>query len=305
MNNREWLPNVFIIGAAKSGTTSVADVLSEHSDIFLAIDKEPSFFATDHFFKKGLSFYKQFFKKSEKFKFRIDASPQYLYHYEKVPKRLMGFYRDESIDTTLLKFICVLRNPVDRAYSSFWQAKRIGFVNGTFENALKEEKDFIKTEKYKAEGRTAMAFIDAGLYADQLDGWMKYISKEQLFILTNDELKNNPEKCYLKILKFLGAKPYTLDYKKSSNEAKTPKSKIINNLKIQDSITKKIFVKLVPILIRNKIKRILDRYNLKEIKYEPINSETRIDLLESFRKSNIKLENEYYISEAASWSKAE
>ena len=74
------LPNLLIIGAAKSATTSLYNILSSHKDIFAPAFKEPHFFNIDDNFSNGIDWYSQtYFNKKKNQKYILDGTPTYLY----------------------------------------------------------------------------------------------------------------------------------------------------------------------------------------------------------------------------------
>jgi len=66
MNKADFI----IIGAAKSGTTTLCDRLGEHPEIFVSTPKEPKFFSIDDNYKKGVAEYEKIFIGSDKEKVR-------------------------------------------------------------------------------------------------------------------------------------------------------------------------------------------------------------------------------------------
>ena len=105
-------PNFLIIGAARSGTTTLYNCLKKHPLIYLPKNKrpEPHFFLKNKEFKKGYEYYigKYFFNSSLN-QIKGEASTSYLFQ-KYVPSRIYKYIPN-------CKFIIMLRNPVERAYS--------------------------------------------------------------------------------------------------------------------------------------------------------------------------------------------
>jgi len=108
--SEEQAPNLFILGAAKSGTTSLYHYLSKHPDVYFPRNKEPQFYCNEDHFSRGQDYYlRTFFSGAEKYPVRGDATPHYLY-YEKVADRLKALPNANQ-----LRFVVILREPVARA----------------------------------------------------------------------------------------------------------------------------------------------------------------------------------------------
>src|SRR6476620_1237476 len=117
-------PNLFILGAPKCGTTSMAYYLSQHPEIFVSPYKEPHYFNLDSEYRFTFSEkqYLENFKNATSFhKYLVDASVWYLYSKVAVDEILK--YNPES------KFIVMLRNPVDMFYSLHQQLLFSGIEN--------------------------------------------------------------------------------------------------------------------------------------------------------------------------------
>ena len=126
------LPNFMCIGASKSGTTSLYDILKQHSNIFLPTFKEPHFFDISPVYEHGISWYdKTYFSGVKKEKCIGDFTPTYLFD-KYAPERILS-----SLGKNV-KFIIILRNPVDRAYSHYLHSKRDLHEHLSFEDALKK-----------------------------------------------------------------------------------------------------------------------------------------------------------------------
>jgi len=173
-------PDCIMIGAQKAGTTSLADLLSQHPSICLPTPKEPDFFT--RFYSNGFDWYKEKFECINK-EFLIDASTSYsmcpLDTSSKdnpligVPERIHQCNPD-------VKFIYVLRNPIARTYSSYWHAVRAGDESRSIKEALSQESLYVR----------------ASLYDYQLSKYLEYFSLDSfVFILFEDLIKNPQNVC--------------------------------------------------------------------------------------------------------------
>ena len=90
------LPNFFILGAAKCGTTSLYEALKKHPEIYLSATKEPRFFCNDEVFEEGIEHYaNSHFAGSGGWLARGDASPHYLV-FEKAAARIRELIPEPS-----------------------------------------------------------------------------------------------------------------------------------------------------------------------------------------------------------------
>jgi hypothetical protein len=137
------LPNFFLLGAAKAGTTSLYHCLKQHPQVFMPANKEPRFFDRDEFYQEGLSVYlNRHFKGSEIYPARGEATPAY-HRPEKVIPRMKKAYGRLSP-----KFLIILRDPVERAWSHYLHRVFFTLEEESFEHALKLEKSRIQGERF-------------------------------------------------------------------------------------------------------------------------------------------------------------
>lgn len=199
------LPDFLIIGAAKTGTTSLYNYLIQHPQILPSFKKEVHFF--DRHYQNGINWYKSFFplksekeNKNGKILMSGESSPYYLYHplsAHRVHEHLPG-----------IKLFVVLRNPIDRAVSNYNHRVRAGQENLSIEEAFAQESDRITGEGEKlASGEINFSFehyyhsyLTRGIYACQLENWFKYFQRNQFLILDSEELYTRPESAYKKSL---------------------------------------------------------------------------------------------------------
>jgi hypothetical protein len=213
------LPDFLIIGAARSGTTSLYEYLIQHPSVISGIGKEVYFF--DKEFKKGINWYKSFFPtKSTKSKLEkklqtkcvtCEATPRYLYH-PSSPKRVFEILPNA-------KFIILLRNPIDRAYSHYQMEVSSGNEKLSFDNAINEEKNRISTdmermtndENFYSINFYRKSYLTRGIYVDQIKRWFKYFPRNQFLIIQSEDLYSDTPKIYSDVLNFLNLPKFELD----------------------------------------------------------------------------------------------
>ena len=219
------LPDFVIIGAQKSGTTSLYDFLIRNPAIAPALKKEPNYFVLRYSFGKlwycsnfptNLSRH-YFYKKTNQRLLSGEATPTYLF-YSEVPGRMREILPDA-------KLIVILRNPVDRAYSHYHHSLRRNRETLSFEKAIKLEEERLAREKERLirdpfsrdNHYNHHSYLRKGIYADQLENWFRHYSQKQFLILTTDDLRKNPQQTLDQVFDFLGVSSFQADNLKSSN----------------------------------------------------------------------------------------
>jgi hypothetical protein len=191
------LPNTFVIGAAKSGTTSLYDYLDQHPEVFMSPVKEPRYFAyaenppemagpgdeeTNR--ESGavytLEEYRALFAGATTESAVGEASPVYLYD-EDAPRLLHG----QCPDATL---IAVLRNPIERAYSHYLHL---------FQSGREPLEDFgaaldAEDERVAAGWEWSWHYRRMGFYGRQLARYLDVFDREQLHVYRFEELTDDP-----------------------------------------------------------------------------------------------------------------
>lgn len=207
--NLKRKPNFIIIGAQKGGTSSLFYYLSQHSQLSLPHTKEIHFF--DNNYNKGINWYKSQFP-SQFIGKRItgEASPYYMFH-PHVPGRVF-----KSCPKS--KFIVMLRNPVDRAYSHFMMQKKRKIEPLSFEDAIKvesariskEENKLLINPEYNSIIHQQRSYIARGNYYYQLKRWLEFFPIEQFLFIKSETFFDNPSNQLPKIFSFLNIKHETL-----------------------------------------------------------------------------------------------
>jgi hypothetical protein len=154
------LPDFLICGAQKAGTTALTFYLRNHPGIFIPWKKELHFFDADFNFNKGLDFYTRQFAGASQAQVTGEGTPIYMY-LNKIPGRIAPALPG-------IKLIFILRNPVDRAWSHYWDSVKRGKEEMSFEHAINLEEDrIIKDEVSKR----FFSYLDRGKYIDQINAY--------------------------------------------------------------------------------------------------------------------------------------
>ncbi len=233
------LPNFFIIGGVRCGTTSLYHYLGQHNCINRAAYDELGYF--DDNYHLGLNWYRSMFatkstkiNTEEKYgKFlTFDVTPFYIYN-PLVVDRI-------SKDFPNTKIIAALRNPIDRAYSNFNdRIQREGDTKTTFEEIIEYEMKVIQESNDNQDNEYLVnvfyeLLLGRGLYAKQLEYWFKKIPKEQILIISSEKLQNNTETTLSEIFEFLDISKQNINDLTKQNKIGYPKMKdstreVLNN----------------------------------------------------------------------------
>ena len=198
------LPNLLIVGAAKSGTTSLHNYLKKHPEIFMSNHKEPHFLINKEIGEnripkavKTLNEYSSLFDGSDTFKYRGESSAMYL-QFPNIAIKNIKKYLEKNI-----KIIIMLRNPIDRAFSGYQHVKRFNVDEElTFKQALEvcEDRYFKQTSL-----TPATRYIHIGMYYDFVKKFMHSFSG-QVHVIIYDDFVTDTQYELSKVFSFLKVK---------------------------------------------------------------------------------------------------
>ena len=193
-------PGFIIIGTQRGGTTSLYRYLTEHPDIGRSWRKEVHYF--DRYYDKGEAWYLAHFPKRGRFPLVGEASPSYLFH-PKAPERV-----SETLGN--VRFIVLLRNPVDRGYSQYQMKVKRGVESLAFGEALDREPERLGgTDDRASLPWRHYSYIQRSLYADQLERWLAVFSRERFLILKSEDFYAEPVGILHEAQAYLGVDPHT------------------------------------------------------------------------------------------------
>jgi len=209
-------PSFMILGAAKCGTTSLNHYLAQHPDVFLTshMPYEPLFFESEY--ERGLEYYwRKYYAAWSGEKAVGEARPANLF-LPFVPERIR-----ESVPDA--RFLVVLRNPVDRAFSLWWQRYSNGIEELPFEEALEKNLEQVRSgvtfegaegARLWKEHLSPMGgiwgyrlYLDLGYYAGQLKRYFEHFDREQFEIFLYEDLCRDPQEVVARAWRHIGVDP--------------------------------------------------------------------------------------------------
>jgi hypothetical protein len=226
---REIWPNFFLVGAAKAGTTSIYEYLSQHPEVFFPCIKEPHFFTQvrpsrqQRFFIHAISDraeYARLFERAYGFTIIGDASPSYLWHPE-VPGRIRAQVPEARI-------AIILRDPVERAYSHYLMDYREGVQSLSFYDALIDDMN-----RQERGWGISFLYFELGQYAEQVKRYLETFPPRQIQIIFFDDLRRNVRCVLNELTEFLQidtAAIKNLDISKKHNSYAAPRNELMRRI---------------------------------------------------------------------------
>jgi len=221
------MPDFLVIGAKKGGTTSVANWLAQHPDVMpmfprMQRRKSPHYFDMNYW--RGETWYRSHFptrtarwahsRRTGVGAVTGETSPYYLFH-PWAAQRI----KESAPDVRL---IAVLREPVSRAYSNYWDRFATGNETlDTFEQAIDAEEsrlagvsdESLRDPKAYSFDHDHHTYLARGRYAEQLRRYFELFDREQLLVLTADELRSDPHGSFERVVQLLGVRVVPMELK--------------------------------------------------------------------------------------------
>lgn len=287
--------NFLIIGGQKTASTFIHECIKEHDDIFMP-DGETPYFEDPDYQNNNLADY---FKTTYPLEFRKLGikRPNYLFNLSAM-RRIKNDFPDA-------KLIVVLRDPVIRFQSAVNHYMKYNFI--PVEDINSSIKKIFNDKTYCKNFPRANELLEFGLYAKYLSEYFKLFSKDKFHLIFSNDIKNNPKKIFKELFNFLevndifipkaiNTRPQKVDYRlkflkiiafKSSVQFKYSKDKMRLYERKNPTLIRKIFIKLIDLLLK-----LMEKiYWFKNSKKNIISKENT-NLLRNFYKDDIKkLEN--------------
>lgn len=285
------LPNFLIVGAAKSGTTSLHYYLQQHPDVFMSSEhKEINFYA---FEGQRVTFpgpgdydlcttvtdvqtYESCFESVIDETAIGESAPIYLYS-DRAASNIKRFAPDT-------KLIAILRDPVDRAFSSYLHMRSSGREHLTsFEEGLRAE------ESRVMQGwEFVWHYKRLGFYADQVERYLNLFDRRQMRFYLYDDFRSDPTSLLQDLYKFIGVAP---EFKASTsikyNATGLPRNEFLGTFLQKPNLFKSLVKPLVPRKAWLDLGQLARQY----LYYKPsLNADTREALMSEYRNDILRLQ---------------
>lgn len=276
------LPNFLVIGAYKSGTTSLHHYLSQHPEVFLPQVKEPNYFAFANTPEsshpaypasvKTYPEYERLFVGAEGAKAIGEVSPEYMT--TSASARII-------FDTVpSVRIIAILRNPIERAYSDYLMYRRDGReTEADFSQALN-----LQDERFE-NGEPTGYYIRTGYYAAQLKAYYTLFSPRQIKIILFEDLITEPLTTLRELFEFLEVNPdFVPDRLEVYNRSGIPGNQGLR------ALTSRRVQRFLKPLLPSSLRPIVRRWVENSLTKPPMSSAARRMLLESYREDIFALQ---------------
>ena len=276
VTREHYICNLILPGAAKSGTSSLHNLLQLHPDIEMSCNKEPHFFSTPKKCRLGANEHNSLFSKTSRKKYYGESSTSYL----------IADGTAQRIKEALInpKFIFLLRDPVQRTISHYQWRVRLGLETRSLITAISEDGYKFDVEKPTEFGH--MAYLQYSNYSDQCSRYEQIFGCSNCHYMNSQDFRENRQLGFDLCCEFLSIPRLTIAANHSnSNET--------SSLKTYPSKWERALYKNIPVGLRKNTNflRLKEFYRgLKKRPKVPNANQTEIDFL---RKS-LKLEIDWF-----------
>jgi Sulfotransferase domain len=205
-----FVPNVFILGAAKCATTAIHTLLARLSGTCMSEPKEPFFFECE--FERGLDFYRSKYFGHWRGEAVVGEARHRNLYLPYVASRIHAVNPEARL-------IASLRNPIERAYSHWWHWTSRGKETASFGEAIASELDLLEAGEPRWDEPSIRAYcaalgsdgkgpgstyVASGHYAEQLERYLRLFPREHLLVLRYEDLARSPGEVESALADFVG-----------------------------------------------------------------------------------------------------
>ncbi len=285
------LPDFLIVGAARSGTTTLFSLLARQPRVFMPREKEPMFFSVygegwipiDNrtgepaaYVVGDLDGYLDLFKSARNGRSIGEASTWYLYRHQTTVRNIREIYGENARD---LRIIILLRDPAVRAWSHYQLKKRNGEENLPFDRAI--EPGVIR-ERLAKRYTPGFDYIGFGKYFQQVRSYLENFPKVRILLF--EEMMRDTGRAERDVCEFLGLEPGPAHGEaRKLNVSGAPKNRIMGlmgNILYRPGALKSVLKPCLPRRLRADLK---NRLSSRIFRPERLDAGLKARLTEVFR----------------------
>jgi len=233
------LPNFLVVGAMKSGTSSLWDYLGSHPQVFMARIKEPNFFVEQRNYHKGLDWYEGLFDGAQDAIAIGEASPQYTmaHGFPGVPRRIVTIIPD-------VRVIYILRHPVERMRSHYLHNRSIGTETRPPETAFRD-----------------LGYLHTSRYMYQLGHYLEHVPRDRIKLVTAEALRDRRVETVASIFSFLGVDPSFSPASLDRERHVTANKRVVSPRyqRVRGGVLARLVAKVTPLRARKVARRMATR----------------------------------------------
>lgn len=288
------MPNFLIIGAGRSGTTSLYRYVRQHPEVYMSPVKEPNFFSWDGvspIFRgpgdrlhlslvRDIQHYRKLFEGATNEKALGEASPSYLYRARAI-ERIKHHIPNARL-------IAILRHPAERAYSQYLGMAACGREQLSFPQAIRAEEDRIR-RNWEGDWH----YVRPGFYAAQLKRYYQVFDRKQIRVYLYEDLKSEPVRLMQDVFSFLGVDDtFIPDTSIRHNPSGIPKNKVLSAFLVflGRNPIRPLLKPFFPARLRERINDHVAGFFARNLVKPPLPLPIRTQLVEVYREDILRLQ---------------
>jgi Sulfotransferase domain len=228
------LPTFLVIGAMKSGTSSLSRYVRSHPDSFCSAKKEPEFFSMH--WKLGIDWYRSLFADAGE----AVAVGEFSTGYTKAPRYSEVAERVASVVPDV-RIVYLVRDPVQRIRSQYIHQVAKEREHRSFDEAIRTPPS---------------QYLDWSRYAYQLEPYVRLFPREQLLVLRAEDLRDRRDTAVAQVFEFLGLDPTFVvpDLDEEYNQSSTRRRNEVTVSRISRALRKAGVRSLIPRTVRDRVR---------------------------------------------------
>ncbi len=283
--------NTLIVGAARTGTTSLCHQLAQHPQVCFSTQKEPPYFSIAEHYQKGPGFLHEFFPHYQGEPV-VATADTYLFIHHKAIARIANY-------NPKMRIVIMLREPVARAYASFQYAKNNGYepASRDFVTSMKLEQQ--ELDKSNIQAYNNRAHLLTSMYHKHLEQWLSYFPHGCVKIFTLEKMKQDPQAFFNELFDYLNISHQPIESAPQKNAAQSARSGHFQQLLLnREHPVRRSLKRLLPERLKKRFWQSgaidkLKKLNAKPTDYPPITDKEREVAEKYLAKDKAKFQREF------------